>query len=100
MNEYTITNNIIHGKSFAFPIGNADFTTWRLNDDTGEYWMKFHFPSGKEIRLKVTEEELKTFCRQHLAGFKMPKTFVFQTLPKTSTGKIQKFELREVVKKL
>jgi fatty-acyl-CoA synthase len=49
---------------------------------------------------EVTEEELKTFCRQHLAGFKMPKTFVFQTLPKTSTGKIQKFELREVVKKL
>ena len=49
---------------------------------------------------EVTEEELKTFCRQHLAGFKIPKTFVFQTLPKTSTGKIQKFELREVVKKL
>ena len=43
----------------------------------------------------VTEEELKTFCRQHLAGFKMPKTFIFQTLPKTSTGKIQKFELRK-----
>ena len=48
----------------------------------------------------VTEEELKTFCRQHLAGFKMPKTFIFQTLPKTSTGKIQKFELRNIVKKL
>ena len=49
---------------------------------------------------EVEEGELKTFCRQYLAGFKMPKTFVFQTLPKTSTGKIQKFELREVVKKL
>ena len=48
----------------------------------------------------VTEEELKTFCRQHLAGFKMPKTFIFQILPKTSTGKIQKFELRNIVKKL
>ncbi|MDA8668400.1 acyl-CoA synthetase [Alphaproteobacteria bacterium] len=48
----------------------------------------------------VDEEELKTFCREHLAGFKMPKTFVFQTLPKTSTGKIQKFELREAVKRL
>jgi fatty-acyl-CoA synthase len=48
---------------------------------------------------KVEEEDLRNFCRQHLAGFKMPKTFVFQTLPKTSTGKIQKFELREVVKK-
>ena len=48
----------------------------------------------------VSEDELKTFCREHLAGFKMPKTFVFQELPKTSTGKIQKFELREVAKKI
>jgi fatty-acyl-CoA synthase len=46
----------------------------------------------------VSEEELSRFCREHLAGFKMPKTFIFQTLPKTSTGKIQKFELREQVK--
>ena len=49
---------------------------------------------------KVSEDELKTFCREYLAGFKMPKTFVFQDLPKTSTGKIQKFELREAVKAL
>ena len=49
---------------------------------------------------QVEEEELKKFCREYLAGFKMPKTFVFQTLPKTSTGKIQKFELREAVKRL
>jgi fatty-acyl-CoA synthase len=49
---------------------------------------------------QVEEEELKLFCREHLAGFKMPKTFIFQTLPKTSTGKIQKFELREAVKHL
>ncbi len=48
----------------------------------------------------VEEDELKKFCREHLAGFKMPKTFVFQVLPKTSTGKIQKYELRESVKKL
>ena len=49
---------------------------------------------------EVSEDELKTFCRENLAGFKMPKTFIFQILPKTSTGKIQKFELREVVKTL
>ena len=49
---------------------------------------------------QVSEDELKTFCREHLAGFIMPKTFVFQDLPKTSTGKIQKFELREVIKTL
>ncbi len=48
----------------------------------------------------VEEDELKKFCREHLAGFKMPKTFVFQVLPKTSTGKIQKYELRETIKKL
>ena len=46
----------------------------------------------------VDEEELSKFCRKYLAGFKMPKTFVFCILPKTSTGKIQKFELREQAK--
>ena len=43
----------------------------------------------------VTEDEMKQFCREHLAGFKVPKKFVFTELPKTSTGKIQKFVLRE-----
>jgi fatty-acyl-CoA synthase len=46
----------------------------------------------------VTAEELRAFCREHLAHFKTPKTFVFQELPKTSTGKIQKFALREIAK--
>ena len=41
---------------------------------------------------------LMTYCRQHLAGFKTPKAVVFQELPKTSTGKIQKFELRKIAK--
>ncbi|MDU9003986.1 AMP-binding protein [Sedimentitalea todarodis] len=41
-----------------------------------------------------TEVELIAFCRKTLAGFKTPKSVVFQELPKTSTGKIQKFELR------
>lgn len=45
-------------------------------------------------------EELIAFCRRRLAGFKTPKTVVFQDLPKTSTGKIQKFELRELAKSL
>lgn len=43
----------------------------------------------------VTEDEMKQFCREHLAGFKVPKRFIFSELPKTSTGKIQKFVLRE-----
>ena len=46
----------------------------------------------------VTAEELRAFCREHLARFKVPKTFVFREIPKTSTGKIQKFVLREVAK--
>ncbi len=42
------------------------------------------------------EAELIAFVRARLAGFKTPKKVVFQELPKTSTGKIQKFELRKV----
>jgi acyl-CoA synthetase (AMP-forming)/AMP-acid ligase II len=34
-------------------------------------------------------------CKKHLAGFKVPRAVVFGELPKTSTGKIQKFELRK-----
>jgi fatty-acyl-CoA synthase len=46
----------------------------------------------------VSAEDLRLFCREHLAGYKVPKTFVFGDLPKTSTGKIQKFALREDAK--
>ncbi|NLU13690.1 MAG: acyl-CoA synthetase [Gammaproteobacteria bacterium] len=48
----------------------------------------------------ITEEDIKSFCREHLAAFKVPKTVVFTQLPKTSTGKIQKFVLRENAKAL
>ncbi len=43
----------------------------------------------------ATEAEVIAFCRGHLAGFKTPKSVVFQELPKTATGKIQKFILRD-----
>ncbi len=43
----------------------------------------------------ATEEELIAFCREHLAHFKAPKSVVFGPLPKTSTGKIQKYVLRQ-----
>jgi len=49
---------------------------------------------------QATEEEIIAFCRKNLAGFKTPKTVVFTALPKTSTGKIQKFKLREEAKAL
>jgi fatty-acyl-CoA synthase len=49
---------------------------------------------------KASEEEIIKFCRKTLAGFKLPKKVVFSALPKTSTGKIQKFELRKKAKEL
>ena len=48
----------------------------------------------------VTEKEVIEFCRETLAGFKLPKRVIFCELPKTSTGKIQKFELRKKAKEL
>ncbi|HDR9470436.1 acyl-CoA synthetase [Burkholderia multivorans] len=45
----------------------------------------------------ATEEEIVAHCRQLLAGFKVPKAVRFGELPKTSTGKIQKFQLRHAV---
>jgi len=47
-----------------------------------------------------SEQELIAFCREHMARFKVPKTVVFGPLPKTSTGKIQKFVLREQARDL
>jgi fatty-acyl-CoA synthase len=44
---------------------------------------------------RASEEEIVAFCRERLAHFKCPKSVVFGELPKTSTGKIQKFKLRE-----
>ena len=56
------------------------------------------------IELKPGAQEdaagLIAFSRQTLAGFKAPKQVVYGELPKTSTGKIQKFELRKIAKDL
>ena len=42
----------------------------------------------------ASADELRDFCRERMAHFKVPKKFIFEALPKTSTGKIQKFILR------
>ena len=47
-----------------------------------------------------TEEEIIQFCKENMAGFKRPKNVIFGELPKTSTGKIQKFELRKKAKEI
>ena len=51
-----------------------------------------------KVGAKVSQSELIEFCRQHLARFKAPRAIIFGELPKTSTGKIQKFVLRERAK--
>ncbi len=48
----------------------------------------------------ATEEDIIQFCKENMAGFKRPKHVIFGELPKTSTGKIQKFELRTKSKEL
>jgi fatty-acyl-CoA synthase len=47
---------------------------------------------------QTTAEELIAHCKALLASYKVPREFRFEPIPKTSTGKIQKFQLREAVK--
>ena len=54
----------------------------------------------KDSNDKVSEKDIISFCKETLAGFKCPKKVVFTELPKTSTGKILKYELRESAKEL
>ena len=53
----------------------------------------------KDTNDKITGKEIIAFCKETLAGFKCPKEVRFTELPKTSTGKILKYELREMAKK-
>ena len=48
----------------------------------------------------ATADELIAYCRQHVAHYKAPRHVVFKELPKTSTGKVQKYVLREMTKKI
>ncbi len=50
--------------------------------------------------MSLTESDVIAFCRENLAGYKVPRTVVFADLPKTSTGKVQKFVLRDRAKAL
>jgi fatty-acyl-CoA synthase len=58
------------------------------------------FVSLKPGSPSVDAAEIVEFCRKHLAHFKVPKTVVFGDLPKTSTGKVQKYVLRERARSL
>tara|TARA_R100000656_G_C3957083_1_gene129371 strand:- start:2042 stop:2284 length:243 start_codon:yes stop_codon:yes gene_type:complete len=56
---YTIQDRYIHGNSYALLMDNIEFLTWRFNEETKQYWLKLHVPSGKEIRIRVSENELR-----------------------------------------
>jgi len=53
------------------------------------------FVELKDLDADITADEIINFCRDNLAHYKCPKSVIFGPLPKTSTGKIQKFKLRE-----
>ncbi|MEE3293614.1 MAG: acyl-CoA synthetase [Pseudomonadota bacterium] len=53
------------------------------------------FVTLKDTAVGVTEQNIIDVCRDQMAHFKLPKTVIFLELPKTSTGKVQKFKLRE-----
>ena len=66
----------------------------KADDYWGETPCAFvHLKEGTQI----TEEDIIDHCRAHMAHFKVPKTVIFGELPKTSTGKVQKFKLRKRV---
>ena len=46
----------------------------------------------------VNEDELSQWCRDNMASYKLPRKFIFEEIPKTSTGKVQKFTLRDRVR--
>jgi fatty-acyl-CoA synthase len=56
--------------------------------------------SLKEGAPPLSEQEVIEYCRERMAHYKAPKTVVFGPLPKTSTGKVQKFVLRDRAKNL
>ncbi|MCD7459605.1 putative acyl-activating enzyme 1, peroxisomal [Datura stramonium] len=58
------------------------------------------FVKLKDGFLEITAEEIINFCRDHLPHYMAPRTVLFEDLPKTSIGKVQKFILREKAKAL
>ena len=97
------------GDEFAFYFTNegGGFVNFYLNG--GQGWDNSdhlsHLSGGGTITMRfkdandnVSEEDIIKFCKETLAGFKCPKKVIFRELPKTSTGKILKYELREIAK--
>ena len=85
----------VEGAIMAHPAVSLCAVVAKPDDKWGEVPCAFvELLPGKS----ATETEVIGFVRGKLAGFKTPKRVLFQDLPKTSTGKIQKFELRVIAK--
>jgi len=82
---------------YAHPSVLACAVVARPDDKWGETPCAFVEVKPGEV---VSENEIITHCREHLANFKVPRTVVFMEVPKTSTGKIQKVPLRDMAKNL
>lgn len=82
---------------YRHPAVKAAAVVARAHDRWGEVPCAF-----VELRedMPAGEVEIIAFCRLHLAGFKTPKSIIFQEIPKTSTGKVQKFLLRNIAREL
>ncbi|MEP9366803.1 acyl-CoA synthetase [Xanthobacter sp. VNH20] len=82
---------------YKHPAVSAAAVVARADDKWGETPVAF-----VELRqgASVTVEELIAHCRTHLASYKCPRHIIFDEIPKTSTGKIQKFKLREMAKEV
>ncbi|MGD2047820.1 MAG: acyl-CoA synthetase [Gemmatimonadota bacterium] len=87
----------VEGILYRHPAVSAAAVVARPDDHWGETPCAFvELRDGSEVE----EDEIIEFCRENLAHFKAPRAVVFGELPKTSTGKIQKFVLRERVRDL
>ena len=76
----------------SHPLVSACAVVAMANEKWGEVPCAFVELQNNEI---LSESELTEFCRENLASYKIPKKIIYENLPKTSTGKIQKSKLRE-----
>ncbi|CAA7617311.1 Acyl-CoA synthetase (AMP-forming)/AMP-acid ligase II (fragment) [Candidatus Terasakiella magnetica] len=87
----------VEGVLYQHPAVAEAAVVARPDDKWGETPCAF---VGLKEGSSVTDQEIMAFCRERLAHFKCPRTVVFTQLPKTSTGKVQKYVLREMAKRL
>jgi fatty-acyl-CoA synthase len=82
---------------YKHPAVQAAAVVARPDEKWGETPCAFvELKEGKDVSAEI----LIAWCRTHIAGYKIPRTIIFAELPKTSTGKIQKFVLRERARNL